>query len=94
MNKAEFIAAIADKTSQTQKDVEKTIAAFWEVVTETLSKNDTVSFIGLGSFGTKERAARTGLNPKTKERLEIPAATVPYFKVGNKLKEAVAKTKK
>lgn len=94
MNKADFINAVAEKANQKRKDVETTVNAFWDVVTETLANGDTLTFVGTASFGVKQRAARTGQNPKTGEKLTIPAATVPYFRAGNKLKNAVAQPKK
>jgi DNA-binding protein HU-beta len=93
LNKSEFINSLAEKTQQKRSEIEKTINAFWSVITETIANNDTVNFVGMGSFGTKQRKERTGQNPKTGEKLVIPAATLPYFKAGNKLKEAVAKNK-
>ena len=93
MNKSELINAISEKTNQPRKEVERTLNTFWDVVMDSLSKGETIALTGIGSFGTKQRAERTGQNPKTKEKMTIPATTVPYFKAGSRLKEAVAKAK-
>ncbi len=93
MNKAEFINAIVEKTGSSKKDATTIVDAVWDVILLTVAKGESVTFTGIGSFGAKQRAARTGQNPKTGEKLNIPAATVPYFKAGNKFKEIVAKIK-
>ena len=91
MNKTELVAAIAEKTDLTKKDAELALTAVVESITEALEKGDKVQLIGFGSFEVKNRAARTGRNPKTKEAIEIPASRVPVFKAGKALKDAVAK---
>lgn len=89
MNKAEFIAAVAEKTTLKRKDVEAMFNGFWDVVSEQLAKGESVNFVGIGSFATKQRPARSGRNPLTGKTLEIAAKTVPQFKAGAKLKDAV-----
>ena len=89
MNKSELIAAVAEKAGMTQKDAGACIDAFVETIQDALVKKDKVQLVGFGSFETRERAGRTGRNPKTKEAIEIPAATVPVFKAGKALKDAV-----
>lgn len=91
MNKNELITAVAEKSGMTKKDAEKAIAAVVDTLTEALVKGDKVTLVGFGSFETKTREARIGRNPKTKETIEIPATTVPTFKAGTALKNAVAK---
>ena len=91
MNKAELIAAVAEKTGMSKKDAETAIAATFEAVTETLAAGDKVQLVGFGSFEVKKRAARLGRNPKTKEAIEIAASCVPVFKAGKALRDAVAK---
>lgn len=91
MNKAELIAAVAEKTGMSKKDTEAVIAATFEAVTDTLAEGDKVQLVGFGSFEVKKRAARLGRNPKTKEPIEIEASKVPVFKAGKALKDAVAK---
>lgn len=89
MNKSELIAKIADKAELTKKDAEKALNAFVESVTEGLKAGEKIVLVGFGSFETKKRAARKGKNPQTGAVIDIPAATVPTFKVGKALKDAV-----
>ena len=91
MNKIELITAVAEKSGMTKKDAEKALSAVVETLTEALAKGEKVTLVGFGSFETKTREARIGRNPKTKEAIEIPATTVPTFKAGTALKNAVAK---
>lgn len=91
MNKVELIAEIAEKSGLSKKDAEKALAATVEALTEAVVKGDKVQLVGFGSFEAKQREARTGRNPKTKEAIEIPATRVPAFKAGRALKDAVAK---
>lgn len=90
MNKTELIAEVANKASLSRKDAEKALGAVVETITEAVVKGDKVQIVGFGSFETKQREARTGRNPKTKETIEIPATRVPVFKAGKALKDAVA----
>ncbi len=91
MNKAELVAAVAEKTALSKKDSEKVVNAAFEAITEALVAGEKVQLVGFGSFETKERSARIGRNPRTKEEIEIPASRVPAFKAGKALKDAVAK---
>jgi DNA-binding protein HU-beta len=91
MNKVELIAQIAEKSGLSKKDAEKALAATVDAITEAVSNGDKVQLVGFGSFEVKQREARVGRNPKTKEAIEIPAARVPVFKAGRALKDAVAK---
>jgi DNA-binding protein HU-beta len=91
MNKAELIAAVAEKSGLTRKDSEKAVNAALESITESLVKGEKVALVGFGSFEVKKRAARVGRNPQTKAEITIPAARVASFKVGKALKDAVAK---
>lgn len=90
MNKSELIDAIAQKGGLTKVDAAKALDATIESISEALKTGDTVTLVGFGSFSVKERAARTGRNPKTGEELKIPASKVPSFKAGKGLKDAVA----
>ena len=90
MNKAELINAVAASADVSKKDAEAVVSAMLETITGALKEGDKVQLVGFGSFETKKRAARTGLNPRTKETVEIPAAKVPAFKAGKALKDAVA----
>ncbi len=91
MNKAELIAAVAEKTGLSKKDTEKVVNATFDSITETLETGEKVQLVGFGVFDVKERGVRVGRNPKTKEEIEIPATRVPSFKAGKALKEAIAK---
>jgi DNA-binding protein HU-beta len=89
MNKSEFIQAMAEKSGLSVKDATAALNATLETIQESLRKGEPVSFVGFGTFEVKERAARTGRNPRTKQPVEIPASKVPSFKAGKSLKEAV-----
>ncbi|QZA33072.1 HU family DNA-binding protein [Hydrogenibacillus sp. N12] len=89
MNKQEFIAAVAERTQMTKKDVEAVLNAVLDEITEALKRGERVQFVGFGTFETRKREARTGRNPQTGEEIQIAASVVPVFKAGNKLKEAV-----
>ena len=82
MNKAELITSMAEKSQLTKKDAESALKAFIDSVQEALENGDKVQLIGFGTFETRERAAREGRNPRTKEAITIPASTVPVFKAG------------
>ena len=88
-NKQDLISAIAAKTELSKKDSEKAVNAFVEAVTEELKKGEKVQLIGFGTFETRERAAREGRNPQTGKAIKIAATTVPAFKAGKALKDAV-----
>lgn len=91
MNKTELIAAVAEKADLSKKDAEAAITAAVEAITGALIEGEKVQLVGFGSFEVKERAARIGRNPKTKESIEIPASVVPVFKAGKALKDSVSK---
>jgi len=91
MNKTELMAAVAEKTGLERKESEKAVNAVFDAITETLVKGEKVALLGFGTFNIKEREARTGLNPQTREEIEIPATRAVSFKVGKALKDAVAK---
>ncbi len=94
MNKTELIEALAKKTGSSKADAGRFLDAFTETVTASLKKGDKIQLVGWGTFETTKRAARTGKNPQTGEKIKIPATVVPKFKAGAKLKEAVSKKKK
>lgn len=89
MNKSELVDSIAKKSGLTKAQSADALNAFIASIEEAMSKDDTVSLVGFGTFSVKERKARMGLNPKTKEPIEIPASKVPSFKAGKNLKDAV-----
>ena len=90
MKKADLIHAVAEKTGLSKKDTASTIDATLEAIEDALVNKKTVSFIGFGTFSTAPRAARTARVPGTDKIVEVPATTAVKFKVGKKLKEAVA----
>jgi len=90
MNKAELISYLAEKVGITKKQAEDIVEAFVEVVTNTLKSGGEVTIAGFGSFMAKTRKGRTGVNPQnTSQKIEIPSVTVPKFKAGKGLKDAL-----
>ena len=89
MNKTELINAVAAKAEISKKDAEKALTAVLGSIEDALKAGEKVQLIGFGTFEVKERAARTGHNPKTGEAIEIAAAKVPSFKAGAALKSAI-----
>ena len=90
MNKTELIAAAAEKAGVSKKEAEAVVTAAFDAIAASLKEGEKVQLVGFGSFEVKNRAARTGRNPRTKEVVEIPASKVPVFKAGKALKDAVA----
>lgn len=89
MNKTDLINNISSKSGLSKKDVETVLNGFLGEVTDALKSGDRVQLIGFGTFETRKRASRTGRNPQTGEEIQIPESTVPAFKAGNRLREAV-----
>jgi nucleoid DNA-binding protein len=89
MNKAELVDAVSNKTNLSKKDVASVIDAMQDSISDTLAKGDKVSLVGFGTFQVSKRKARTGLNPRTRETIQIAACTVPKFVAGKALKEKV-----
>ena len=89
MNKGQLVDNIAESADISKAAAGRALDAFVETVTASLVAGENVSLIGFGSFTVKERAARTGRNPRTGESLEIKAAKVPGFKAGKSLKDAI-----
>ena len=89
MNKADLITTMAEKSKLTKKDAEAALKALIESVEEALEKGDKVQLVGFGTFEARERAARVGRNPRTKEEITIPASKVPVFKAGKEFKDKV-----
>jgi len=87
--KAELVSAVAEMAGTSKKDAEAILQAFLDVVTKTLSKGDTVTLAGFGTFSVTQRQAREGVNPRTLEKIQIAATKTPKFKAGKKLKDAV-----
>ena len=91
MNKTELVAAIAEKSGLTKKDAERVVNATIETISESLVKGEKVQLSGFGIFEIRERMARIGRNPRTKESVQIPATRLPAFKASKALKDIVAK---
>ena len=91
MKKSELVTLVAEKTGFSKKDTEATVTAVLETIISALEDNEKVQLVGFGSFEVKERAARIGRNPKTKEAIEIPASKAPVFKPSKALKDILAK---
>ncbi len=89
MNKSELINALSEETAFSKKDIAKVLAAFTRIVERTLKKGEKVSLTGFGTYWISRRPARIGINPATKERINLPEIAVPRFKPGKHLKEQV-----
>lgn len=88
MNKAELVAAVAEKAEISKKDAEAAVKAFTDVVAEELKKGEKIQLVGFGTE-VSERAARVGRNPQTKQEITIPASKAPKFKAGKALKDSL-----
>lgn len=91
MTKTELIGSLASRAGVSKKAAADLLEAFVGTVTEKIKAGEKVAITGFGTFSISHRAARTGINPKTKEKIEIPAMDVPKFAAGKALKEAVRK---
>ena len=89
MTKQEFVGRVAQRSGLSQRDASKAVDAFLESIQEALRQGDSVSFTGFGKFATSDRKARSGVNPRTGERVDIAASRVPKFSAGSALKSAV-----
>ncbi len=89
MNRQELIKAVAEKAEMTNKQSAMAVDAVLSAIQDALKNGDKVVLSGFGTFEVKERAARTGINPATKEKIEIPSSKLPVFKAGKQFKESV-----
>lgn len=89
MNKKELVLEIVHRTGTTQKEVEKILNCFCDVVGDSMKQHEKVQLVGFGSFEVRERSARKGKNPKTGEIIEFSARKNPTFKAGKALKDKV-----
>ena len=89
LNKTELIAKIAADAKLSKKDAEKALVAFMDTVVEELGKGEKVQIVGFGTFEARQRAARKGINPLTKEPIDIAASVIPAFKAGKAFKDAM-----
>ncbi|MDO4695644.1 MAG: HU family DNA-binding protein [Porphyromonas sp.] len=85
MNKTEFISAVAEKAGVTKVDTKAVVDAMVSVVAEQMKKGEKIAILGFGTFSVAERAKREGFNPRTKEKIKIPARKVVKFKPGSDL---------
>ena len=91
MNKTDLIALTAERTGLTKKDTERVINAALDAVSAAMAEGDKVQLSGFGAFDVKDREARVGRNPHTKEAIDIPAPRVPVFKPRKVLRDLIAK---
>ena len=89
MNKNELIAAVSESAGLTKKDTERVINAAFDTISAQLAAGNRVQLTGFGIFEVKQRQARVGRNPRTKEAVQIPASKTPVFKPSKALKEIV-----
>jgi nucleoid DNA-binding protein len=89
INRETLVGAIVEKADLTKKDVEAVLECFMDEITKQLQEGNKVTLTGFGTFKVSNRAAREGINPQTKAKIQIPAMTVPKFTAGKALKEAV-----
>jgi len=89
MNKAELVEEVSGKTGLTKKETQNVINAVTETIGDTLSRGEKVTLVGFGTFQAANRKARRGVNPQTRESIQIPAKKVPKFVPGKGLREKV-----
>lgn len=89
MNKNELVTAVAASTGLSKADAGKAIDGVFQAISNALQKGDEVRLVGFGTFNVAERAKSEGRNPRTGEKIEIPASKLPKFKAGKGLKDAV-----
>jgi DNA-binding protein HU-beta len=89
MNKAELISEVSGEVGITKKETQNVLDAMTKVITQTLSKGEKVTLVGFGTFQIVNRKARRGVNPQTRETIQIPAKKMPKFVAGKTLKEMV-----
>lgn len=91
MNKTELVSAVAEAAGVSKKDVEAVLSATKDAIFTAVAENDKVQLVGFGTFEQRQRDARTGINPRSGEKIEIAASKVPAFKAGKAFKDAVNK---
>jgi len=89
MNKSELVDAVAESADLSKASAARAVDAVVDAITGTLKKGDTVALLGFGTFLARDRAARSGRNPRTGETIQIKASKVPAFKAGKALKDAL-----
>lgn len=93
MNKSELINSLSEETTFSKKDVSRVLDALTRIIERSLKKGEKVSITGFGSFWLSNRPARKGINPATKQRIDLPAVNIPRFKAGKNLRELVRSVK-
>ncbi len=93
MNKSELINSLSEETAFSKKDISRVLDSLTRIIERTLKKGEKVSLTGFGSWFLSRRPARKGINPATKERIDLPAVNVPRFKAGKNLREVVRSAK-
>jgi DNA-binding protein HU-beta len=91
MNKNELISSVAEAAGLSKADAAQAVDGVFNTITKTLAKGGEVRFVGFGTFSVANRAASEGRNPRTGEKIKIPASKQPKFKAGKGLKDAVNK---
>ena len=91
MKKTELIAAIAEQSGLTKKDAEKALNATIDTIIKAVAEGEKIQLTGFGTFEQRQRNARTGVDPRTGNSIEIPASKVPAFKAGKGFKDIVNK---
>lgn len=89
MNKSELINSLSEETTFSKKDISRVLDSLSRIIQRTLKKGDKLQWAGLGTWWVSRRPARKGINPATKERINLPAVNVPRFKAGKTLREVV-----
>lgn len=89
MNKNDLIAEVADQTGLSKSDATTAVEGVFDQITKTLKAGDEVRIVGFGTFSVSQRAASEGRNPRTGEKIQIPASKQPKFKAGKGLKDSV-----
>ena len=89
MNKGELIDMVAGDVSCTKREAKKSVECVFENITNCLAKGDAVRLVGFATFGVRKRASRMARNPRTGEKIQVKAMSVPFFKAGKELKEKV-----
>jgi|SaaInl4_135m_RNA_FD_contig_21_840520_length_500_multi_17_in_0_out_0_1 DNA-binding protein HU-beta len=89
MNKADFVAQLADKMGGSKAEAERVVNFYHEIITDELKQGGSVAFVGFGTYKAVDRKERKGRDPRTGSEITIPAARVPQFKAGKGLKDTV-----
>jgi len=93
MNKSELVNSLSEETTFSKKDVSRVLDALTRIIERSLKKGEKVSITGFGSFWISRRPARKGINPATKQRIDLPEVNVPRFKAGKNLRDVVRSVK-